>query len=140
MNKLIALAEAAAEIGVSRYWLKNWLENHPADGMGMPFYVPIGRRKRFDSSDIDRMKSIIWEQQHCGRQPGWIYIAGFANYVKVGFTSKSVEDRITSLQTGCPETLTLYASMKGSMDLEARLHRKFSAYMTQGEWFRREGE
>lgn len=70
---------------------------------------------------------------------GWVYVVGFANYVKIGFTTKAVEERIASLQTGCPETLAVYAAFRGSKAIEASLHRSFADFSTQGEWFRREG-
>lgn len=74
------------------------------------------------------------------RQPGWIYVVGFLNYVKIGYTSKSIEERIVSLQTGCPETITIFATFRGSKQYETHFHQRFSAFNTQGEWFRREGE
>ena len=65
MNKLIALAEAAAEIGVSKRWLQYWLAANPVDSRGIPFYVPIGRNKRFDVADLGRIKAAIREGEQC---------------------------------------------------------------------------
>lgn len=75
-----------------------------------------------------------------GQQPGWVYVVGFSNYVKIGFTSKSVESRIASLQTGCPETLSVFSAFRGSKQYEAHLQRRFISFKTQGEWFRLEGD
>lgn len=72
--------------------------------------------------------------------PGWVYVVGFAGYVKIGFTSRSVEERIVSLQTGCPEPIAVYATLRGSLSFERHLHDRFKSFHTQGEWFRREGE
>ena len=65
MSKLITLTDAAAEIGVSKRWLQYWLSAHPVDNGGIPFYVPIGRNKRFDVADIDRIKAAIREGERC---------------------------------------------------------------------------
>lgn len=73
------------------------------------------------------------------KQPGWVYVVGFLNYVKIGFTSKSIEERMVGLQTGCPERITIYSTFRGSKQYEDYFHKRFAAYNTQGEWFRREG-
>jgi hypothetical protein len=65
MNRLLTLAETAAELGVSKRWFQYWLGQHPVDGAGIPFYVPIGRNKRFDQADIGRIKSAIREGERC---------------------------------------------------------------------------
>lgn len=53
---MLTLAQAAAEIGVSKRWLQYWLAEHPVDGAGLPFYVPVGCHKRFERSDCERIK------------------------------------------------------------------------------------
>lgn len=73
-------------------------------------------------------------------QSGWVYVIGFGNYVKIGFTARSVEERIVGLQTGCPEPIKVYAAFRAPLAFEANLHERFKAFGTQGEWFRREGE
>jgi hypothetical protein len=52
---MLTLNEAAAELRVSRRWLEIWLAGNAVDTAGVPFYVPMGRRKKFAASDIDRM-------------------------------------------------------------------------------------
>lgn len=59
--------------------------------------------------------------------------------VKIGFT-KSPEDRLGSIQTGCPFPLKLLAVVAGSEFDESELHERFASYRSQGEWFRLEGE
>lgn len=63
--KLITLVQAAAEIGVSKRWLQYWLAENPVDSAGLPFYVPIGRNKRFDVADVGRIKAAIREGERC---------------------------------------------------------------------------
>jgi hypothetical protein len=47
--------DAAERLGVSRRWLREFLRKHPADKAGIPFYVPIGNRKRLTERDLERI-------------------------------------------------------------------------------------
>lgn len=68
-----------------------------------------------------------------------VYVVGYGPYVKIGI-SLNVAERISSLQTGAPEKITLYAVLDGWAADEVALHRRFAAYRLNGEWFRLEGE
>ena len=57
------------------------------------------------------------------------------NCVKIGFTSRSVEQRIAELQTGQPQRLRLWGSIPGECDAEQGLHKEYAALRTNGEWF-----
>lgn len=70
----------------------------------------------------------------------FVYLIGFDNWVKIGYTSTSVRKRLDGLQTSIPIKLEVICSMIGSLELEARLHLRFAQYRRQGEWFAREGE
>lgn len=70
---------------------------------------------------------------------GFIYVIGFGAYVKIGFTERSVRQRIVGLQTGCPKKLETYATLRGSRDDEREFHDRFADLRMNGEWFRREG-
>jgi hypothetical protein len=52
---LLSIKQAAAELSVSQQWLKYWLVANPVDTAGVPFYVPIGRRWKFEPRDIERI-------------------------------------------------------------------------------------
>lgn len=69
-----------------------------------------------------------------------IYVVGFSNYVKIGFTAGPIAYRLAAIQTGCPERLDVIAVIDGSPKDEMALHKRFAAYRTHGEWFRREGD
>jgi len=56
--------------------------------------------------------------------------------IKIGYTSKPVEQRIAELQTGCPDKLVLLHTEQGTLDDEAAIHSKFSKHRVNGEWFR----
>jgi hypothetical protein len=52
---LLSIKQAAAALSVSQQWLKYWLVANPVDAAGVPLYVPIGRRLKFEAKDIDRI-------------------------------------------------------------------------------------
>ena len=55
MSLTFDIKDAAQRLGVSRRWLREFLREHPADKAGIPFYVPIGNRKRFTERDLERI-------------------------------------------------------------------------------------
>jgi hypothetical protein len=52
---ILSIKKAAAELSVSPQWLKYWLVENPVDAAGVPFYVPMGRRWKFQQQDIERI-------------------------------------------------------------------------------------
>lgn len=68
---------------------------------------------------------------------GQVYLirAGTTNLYKVGYTSKTPEDRRSSLQTGNPFPLSVVTSWRGSERDEQRLHALLDPYRKEGEWF-----
>ncbi len=53
--RLLSMRMVAAELRVSQQWLKYWLVANPVDEAGLSFYVPIGRRWKFERRDIERI-------------------------------------------------------------------------------------
>lgn len=66
---------------------------------------------------------------------GYIYVAGFSEYVKIGW-STDVPSRVYSIEQGLPESLKLFGYFEGTHKDERALHRRFSATRTRGEWFK----
>jgi hypothetical protein len=56
---MLTIKEAAAELRVSKQWLQYWLVANPVDARGVPFYVPMGNRKRFEPQDLDRIRAYM---------------------------------------------------------------------------------
>ncbi|SIO56267.1 hypothetical protein SAMN05443247_08240 [Bradyrhizobium erythrophlei] len=52
---LLTIKEAATALRVSPQWLQYWLVENPVDAAGVLLYVPVGRRKKFEPKDIDRI-------------------------------------------------------------------------------------
>lgn len=69
--------------------------------------------------------------------PGVVYLIGSdaVGVVKIGKTRGTVQNRLKTLQTGCPFPLNIYAYFTGYTDLEAKLHRTFRPLWRHGEWF-----
>ncbi|WP_441235613.1 hypothetical protein [Bradyrhizobium sp. 930_D9_N1_4] len=65
MTKPFTLIEAAGQLGMSERWLRAWLADNPVDAKGVPFYIPMGRRKEFEPSDIERIRTRIRELEQC---------------------------------------------------------------------------
>lgn len=60
--------------------------------------------------------------------------SGDNGHVKIGYTT-NFESRLKHLQTGCPETLKILATIKGGEDIERQLHNRFRQYQYRNEWF-----
>ena len=60
--------------------------------------------------------------------------------IKIGYASRSAEERIKALQTGSAFKLEVLAEVEGDYPLETKFHKLFSAHRLHGEWFRRTPE
>lgn len=52
---LLTIKQAAAALSVSQQWLKYWLVDNPVDADGMPFYLRMGSRLKFEQADVERI-------------------------------------------------------------------------------------
>jgi hypothetical protein len=60
--------------------------------------------------------------------------SGNSNYYKIGYSSRFA-CRLTELQTGNPELLSLITFCSGGREIEEYFHEKYSLYRGIGEWF-----
>lgn len=67
-------------------------------------------------------------------QYGHVYVIGFADYVKIGW-SENVKRRLFDIQKHAPEKLVLYRLFAAKKVTERQLHRKFKSLRLHGEWF-----
>jgi len=65
MTKALTIDEAAADLRKTTRWLKQWLAENPVDEVGVPFYVPMGRSKTFEPSDVARIRAHIRRGEQC---------------------------------------------------------------------------
>jgi len=72
---------------------------------------------------------------------GYVYVIGntHAEVCKIGF-SKTPNKRLKGIQTGCPYPIKILYLFVGSINLEKQLHKKYSKYRLNGEWFSYTGE
>jgi hypothetical protein len=136
----LRLDQAAEYSGLS---VGTFKEVCPVRPLNMPARVTLYLRERLDDWNAEREDYVVILSR--GAAPvsgkrGCVYIAGFGPYIKIGYTAGAVEDRVSDLQTGCPEEIKIYAIIPGSRSYEARLHRRFNHLRTRREWSRREGE
>ena len=66
-----------------------------------------------------------------------IYLISEPNngYIKIGYTSRGVKKRLSSMQTGNPGKLKIVAKYDGSLKDEKILHLTFEEQKVLGEWF-----
>jgi hypothetical protein len=66
--------------------------------------------------------------------PVYLIRSGSDGLVKIGF-SETVHKRLTKMQVGSPDKLTVLRILDGGKELEAALHARFKSYRVRGEWF-----
>lgn len=68
--------------------------------------------------------------------PGYVYLVECNDFYKIGY-SVNVENRIKSMQSGSPNTITLIHTIftNDMRGLEKELHRKFAKKRALQEWF-----
>jgi hypothetical protein len=99
-------------------------------------YERIGSRIFVTKNYIKRMQTRMQKRipMRTDVADGWIYVVGFDNYLKIGF-AKNVGKRLRTLQVGAPKALDVLLSVRGNMDHERFMHKRFAAHRLNGEWF-----
>lgn len=67
------------------------------------------------------------------------FIADEAGLVKIGYTTRSADDRLRELQTGNGNKLRLLTYIRGGRDIELMIHAACQRERVEGEWFHRRG-
>lgn len=57
--------------------------------------------------------------------------------VKIGHTSKPVNQRLSQLQVGNPKPMRVVATVDGDKEMEGYLHAMFAEAHIRGEWYER---
>jgi hypothetical protein len=84
---------------------------------------------------LSRSKCVIIDVPPLGpNHYGHVYVIGFADYVKIGW-SENVAERLFDIQKHAPEKLVLYTLFAASKVTESELHRRFNGLRLHGEWF-----
>ena len=61
----------------------------------------------------------------------------FGPYLKIGYSSENIRQRVADLQTGNPYQLHLFGTLPGDLEAERALHDRWQHLHYRGEWFRR---
>lgn len=117
----------------------------PIRPWGIPFILQMWRMdlRRITWSQV--MGGVAEQQKrNVNREvvPSVYFIATVgAPFVKIGWAKKPAK-RLTELQTGCPQQLTIMATTPGTIQDEFAMHRKFASLRVRadGEWFHLTGE
>ena len=66
-----------------------------------------------------------------------IYFLTEGTYIKIGYTTQSIDKRIQQLNTGSVKKIYLLGWIKGDKKVERELHKRFSKSRVRmsGEWF-----
>lgn len=105
----------------------------------------IGRRLYTTIADLEKLRSqmkpipITKPLSEMMFVPAGVYIVGFSDYVKIGWSS-AIEFRLKQLEQNLPVRLTIYRCFEGTVTHERALHRRFKEYRLEGEWFRFSGD
>jgi hypothetical protein len=84
---------------------------------------------------LPRSKRVIIDVPPLGpNHDGHVYVIGFADYVKIGW-SENVEERLFDIQKHAPEKLVLYKLFAATQGTERKLLRSFKDVRLHGEWF-----
>jgi Meiotically up-regulated gene 113 len=67
---------------------------------------------------------------------GLVYAFLAGPFVKIGFTSGTIEGRMRELSTGCPYAIRCIGWRPGSLVTEAHLHARYARYRSHLEWFK----
>jgi len=65
-----------------------------------------------------------------------VYFIECGKFIKIGFTSRSVEERLREHATGNPTPMHIIGSIQVAEDEDDRvMHRRFAKFHAHGEWF-----
>jgi len=76
----------------------------------------------------------LFDRPHRPKKVASVYFIGAGDRIKIGFSHRPTE-RLKDLQTSHHLKLELLATMPGSYQTEARLHKQFAHLKQKGEWF-----
>jgi len=76
----------------------------------------------------------LFDRPHRPKKVASVYFIGAGDRIKIGFSRRPTE-RLKDLQTSHHLKLELLATMPGSFQTEARLHKRFAHLKQKGEWF-----
>lgn len=128
-NEILKYSWPKGDIRWQNYWDK---KNEQKKATSL-----LEKQRREFLSERKKADDLYRKEQETRKAQGYIYfIQGqCGGAIKIGFSYQPAE-RLKSLQTGYPDTLTILSMIPGSLDLERELHEEFSYCKLNGEWFK----
>lgn len=92
---------------------------------------------------LDRLNRLIEilateDEPFIPRRQNYVYFIKCLDFVKIGIAFDP-KDRLSQLQSGSPLPLTMVSYIKAGAALERVLHKRFSQYRHNREWFKLDG-
>jgi len=112
---------------------KNIVKQIDNDTYQIPFVDISGRKWKYDTLRDNRKKCFNMDKY---KGDGMVYLIICRNFVKIGYTARSVVERLMGLQVGSPYELSLWGTVGDiNESFEHKLHQRYSAFRVRGEWF-----
>jgi hypothetical protein len=131
---LFTLGEAAALLGKEPAWLGRFVTRNPVEEDGAPYFVRLGRFRRFSSEAIRRLELAI--KDYDGRRV-FLYFFELEGQgaIKIGI-AEDWHARMLNLRSASPYRLRRLLVLNFFAGFEKPMHRRFKAQHIRGEWFR----
>lgn len=114
------------------------LEDEIKEFKNIDISIEETRKKLIDKQKYLEANHIINEYRKENKNKGesvvYFIYANFVELVKIGFTSH-IKRRIKTLNRMSPIDLVILKTIKGSLELERKIHDKFKMFRVKGEWF-----
>jgi hypothetical protein len=94
--------------------------------------VPTGRPS--DRLD-DSLYGIVHSYRAEDFSDGFVYMIEAGQFVKIGFTSKDLRERLQSYISHCPFEVRVLFCVPGSLELEKKIHVAMRRFHFRNEWF-----
>lgn len=135
-NEVVDMEAIVVELEARRH-----IERYEVDGRR---YIQIRNFKKYQSPHRNEVASVIpvpGVVEIEKTKPSWVYFIQnmVTGLIKIGH-SRMVKDRLSNLQIGSADRLSLLGVTPGGREKERALHERFSSQREGGEWFRRSDE
>jgi hypothetical protein len=95
------------------------------------------KKLRVDAESLDAFKAA--RPDLVNRSLVYFIGADGTGCVKIGWTTRRIEERVAQIQHASPFDVYVLATMSGGLTEERALHERFAPLRMRGEWFRKEG-
>jgi hypothetical protein len=117
--------------------------SYPLSSVSQNMLEDLQKKSDISQYEIDEVKTQIslWNitllAEEESADEGYVYfiMSDKTQAIKIGFTAGNVKIRLSALQTAHPYKLKVLATLNGNRSYEKELHKRFSQFRLEGEWF-----